>query len=65
MGVTNLHKQRNADLAEIVERLSIGNLKQTWVAAGQRNWADPVLGEGRELLRHKIHIKSLWIPYGE
>jgi len=55
----------HADLAEIIERLSIGNLKQTWVTAGQRNWADPALGEGREFLRRATQVKNLWIPYGE
>jgi aldehyde dehydrogenase (NAD+) len=65
MGVTNLRKLRHADLAEIIERLSIGNLKQTWVTAGQRNRADPALGEGREFLRRATQIKNLWMPYGE
>ena len=55
----------HADLAEIIERLSIGNLKQTWVTAGQRNWADPALGEGREFLRRATQVKNLWMPYGE
>ena len=54
-----------ADLAAIIERLSIGNLKQTWVTAGQRNWTDPALGEGREFLRRATQVKNLWIPYGE
>ncbi|MEE2610473.1 MAG: aldehyde dehydrogenase family protein, partial [Acidobacteriota bacterium] len=48
----------HADLAEIIERLSIGNLKQTWVMAGRRNWADPALGEGREFLRRATQVKN-------
>ena len=55
----------HADLGGMIERWSIGNLKQTWVTAGQRNWSDPTLGEGREFLRRATQVKNLWVPYGE
>lgn len=55
----------HADLGGMIERWSIGNLKQTWVTAGQRNWSDPTLGEGREFLRRATQVKNLWMPYGE
>ncbi len=50
----------------MVERLSAGNLKRTWVSYGRaRDWADPRQGEGAEFLRQATQIKNIWIPYGE
>ena len=49
-----------------VERLSIGNMKRTWVDHGQaRDWYDPEQGEGAEFLRQSTHVKNIWVPYGE
>jgi aldehyde dehydrogenase (NAD+) len=49
-----------------VERLSIGNLKQTWVSYGRRrDWYDPEQTAGRELLRRATQVKNIWVPYGE
>ena len=49
-----------------VERLSIGNLKQTWVSYGKkRDWYDAEQAGGRELLRRATQVKNIWIPYGE
>ena len=49
-----------------VERLSIGNMKRTWVDLGQaRDWYDPEQGEGDEFLRQSTHVKNIWVPYGE
>ncbi|MGH9381782.1 MAG: aldehyde dehydrogenase family protein [Thermoanaerobaculia bacterium] len=49
-----------------VERLSVGNLKRTWVSGGtRRDWYDPEQGAGQELLRRACQIKNIWIPYGE
>ena len=46
-----------------VERLSVINLKQTWI--GQtRDWLDPQVAEGEEFLRHASQIKNIWVPYG-
>ena len=50
----------------MVEKASIGNLKATWVNYGkERDWFDPVQGQGREYLRRATQIKNIWIPYGE
>ncbi|HEX6746643.1 MAG TPA: aldehyde dehydrogenase family protein [Longimicrobium sp.] len=55
-----------AEGSEMVERLSAGNMKRTWVGYGRpRDWLDPVQGEGPEFLRHATHIKNIWVPYGE
>jgi len=50
----------------MVERASIGNLKQTWTNHGKaRNWFDPAQGEGPEFLRRATQVKNIWVPYGE
>ena len=49
-----------------VERLSTGNMKQTWTEpAGSRSWRTRSQGEGREFLRRATQVKNIWIPYGE
>jgi aldehyde dehydrogenase (NAD+) len=49
-----------------VERLSIGNMKRTWVDLGEpRDWADPRMGAGEEFLEQATQVKNIWIPYGE
>jgi aldehyde dehydrogenase (NAD+) len=50
----------------MVERLSAGNMKRTWVDYGQpRDWFDRRAGEGEEFLRHATQVKNIWVPYGE
>lgn len=50
----------------MVERLSAGNMKRTWVDYGRdRNWEDPKQGQGVEFLRRATQVKNIWIPYGE
>jgi aldehyde dehydrogenase (NAD+) len=49
-----------------VERLSIGNMKRTWVDLGEpRAWNDPMAGAGEEFLEQATQVKNIWIPYGE
>ena len=49
-----------------VERLSAGNLKQTWVSHGRGvRWDSGVGGEGERFLRHATQVKNVWVPYGE
>ncbi len=48
-----------------IERASVGNLKQTWTETVARDWNDPAIGGGRELLAHATQVKNIWIPYGE
>ncbi|MDH3497813.1 MAG: aldehyde dehydrogenase family protein [Gemmatimonadota bacterium] len=50
----------------MVERLSVGNMKRTWVSDGAaRDWADPAHGAGEEFLREATQVKNIWVPYGE
>ncbi|MBO67101.1 MAG: aldehyde dehydrogenase [Acidiferrobacteraceae bacterium] len=55
----------HAEIGQVIENLSTGNLKQTWITQGSRNWADSKIGEGREFLRRATQVKNLWVPYGE
>jgi aldehyde dehydrogenase (NAD+) len=49
-----------------IERLSIGNLKRTWVNHGKRrDWFDADQAQGDEYLRQATQVKNIWIPYGE
>jgi aldehyde dehydrogenase (NAD+) len=55
-----------AEGSEMVERLSAGNMKRTWVGHGRpRDWTDSIQGEGQEFLRQATHVKNIWVPYGE
>ncbi len=47
----------------MVERLSAGNMKQTWVV-DRRDWLDPARAEGPEFLRRASQVKNIWVPYG-
>jgi aldehyde dehydrogenase (NAD+) len=48
-----------------VERLSVGNMKRTWVDHGlRRDWTNPTTGAGPEFLRQATQIKNIWVPYG-
>lgn len=51
-------------LAEEVERDSIGNLKQTWVAA-DLDWTRDPLTRPDLFLRHGTQVKNVWTPVGE
>jgi aldehyde dehydrogenase (NAD+) len=56
----------SAEGAAAVERLSAGNLKQTWVHSGPAvPWEDVLRGEGERFLRHATQVKNVWVPYGE
>ncbi len=56
----------SAQGAAMVERLSIGNLKRTWVNHGKaRDWVDRTTGEGRRFLREATQVKNIWLPYGD
>jgi aldehyde dehydrogenase (NAD+) len=46
----------------MVERLSAGNMKRTWIGAS-RDWLDP-RAEGPEFLRRASQVKNIWVPYG-
>ena len=56
----------SAEGSRMVERESVGNLKQTWVNYGKkRDWFSAVQGQGREYLRRATQVKNIWVPYGE
>jgi aldehyde dehydrogenase (NAD+) len=48
-----------------VEKLSAGNLKRTWTSHLERNFFDPIAGEGHEFLREATQVKNIWTPSGE
>jgi len=51
---------------EVVERLSTGNMKRTWVARGSRRpWITLRPGEAEEFLERGTQMKNIWVPYGE
>jgi aldehyde dehydrogenase (NAD+) len=50
----------------MVEALSAGNLKPTWVSNGKpRDWLSREQGQGAEYLRRAVQVKNIWVPYGE
>jgi aldehyde dehydrogenase (NAD+) len=56
----------SAEVSAQVERLSTGNMKQTWVDLGKaRDWSDVTSGAGEEFLEQATQVKNIWIPYGE
>ena len=54
-----------ADAITAIERASAGNLKQTWTETVVRDWADPAISAGRDLLARATQVKNIWVPYGE
>jgi aldehyde dehydrogenase (NAD+) len=61
-GVDAIWHFGDRDGAADVERLSAGNLKQTWTSLGKG--FDPT-GRSEDLLRHAVQVKNVWVPYGE
>lgn len=54
------------ELSTVVERLSAGNLKRTFVDYGKAtDWFDRSAAEGQAYLRRATDVKNIWIPYGE
>ncbi len=54
------------ETAAMVEKESIGNLKQTWTNRGlQIDWSDRNQACGETFLRHATQVKNIWVPYGE
>jgi len=46
-----------------VEAASIGNLKRTWCHTRAVDWfATP---DAPAFLREAMHVKNIWVPYGE
>ncbi|MDO9416731.1 aldehyde dehydrogenase family protein [Pararhizobium sp.] len=56
----------SAELSTMVEKLSAGNLKRTFVDYGKAtDWNDRAAAEGALYLRRATDVKNIWIPYGE
>lgn len=54
------------ELSTVVEKLSAGNLKRTFVDYGKAtDWFDRFAAEGQAYLRRATDVKNIWIPYGE
>ncbi|WEX91180.1 aldehyde dehydrogenase family protein [Sinorhizobium garamanticum] len=54
------------ELSTLVEKLSVGNLKRTFVDYGKAiDWMDRTAAEGPAFLRRAVDVKNIWIPYGE
>ena len=54
------------ELSTLVEKLSAGNLKRTFVDYGKAtDWMNPAVAEGPVFLRQAVDVKNIWIPYGE
>ncbi|MBD9488798.1 aldehyde dehydrogenase family protein [Ensifer sp. ENS11] len=54
------------ELSTMVEKLSAGNLKRTFVDNGKAtDWFDRSAAEGQAYLRRATDVKNIWIPYGE
>jgi aldehyde dehydrogenase (NAD+) len=64
-GVDVLWFAGSADASKMVEKASIGNLKQTWTSRGLNyDFADRAKFEGDYFLRRATQVKNVWVPYG-
>lgn len=63
-GVDGLWFAGNAEASAMVEKASVGNLKQTWTSRGlYYDLADPRFA-GDYFLARATQVKNVWIPYG-
>jgi aldehyde dehydrogenase (NAD+) len=64
-GIDALWAAANADISTMVEKASVGNLKQTWTTRGlYYDLADREKFEGTYLLQRATQVKNIWVPYG-
>jgi aldehyde dehydrogenase (NAD+) len=55
----------DAATSAMVEKASIGNLKQTWTSRGlYYDLSDKAKFEGDYFLRRATQVKNVWVPYG-
>jgi aldehyde dehydrogenase (NAD+) len=51
--------------AATVEKLSVSNLKQTWIgSSNSHDWLHINPRDAESFLRHATQIKNIWVPYG-
>lgn len=56
----------SAATSTLVEKLSAGNMKRTWVDYGiARDWLDEEQGAGEDFLLEATQVKNVWVPTGE
>jgi aldehyde dehydrogenase (NAD+) len=64
-GVDAIWCAGNAELSAVVEKASVGNLKQTWTSRGlYYDLADREKFEGDYFLKRATQVKNVWVPYG-
>jgi aldehyde dehydrogenase (NAD+) len=64
-GVDALWFCGSAEASALLEKLSAGNLKQTWTTSGRRfDFTDAQKFAGDYFLAKATQIKNVWIPYG-
>jgi aldehyde dehydrogenase (NAD+) len=64
-GVDAIWAAANAEVSTMVEKASVGNLKQTWTTRGlYYDLADREKFEGTYLLQRATQVKNIWVPYG-
>ncbi|MDP1729966.1 MAG: aldehyde dehydrogenase family protein [Devosia sp.] len=64
-GVDAIWFAGSAEASAMVEKASVGNLKQTWTSRGlYYDLADREKFEGDYFLRRATQVKNVWVPYG-
>ncbi|HQZ13856.1 MAG TPA: aldehyde dehydrogenase family protein [Devosia sp.] len=64
-GVDAIWAAANEEISTMVEKASVGNLKQTWTTRGlYYDLADREKFEGTYLLQRATQVKNIWVPYG-
>jgi aldehyde dehydrogenase (NAD+) len=63
-GVDGLWFAGSAEASAMVEKASVGNLKQTWTTRGLGYDLADRRFEGDYLLARATQVKNVWIPYG-
>ena len=64
-GVDALWCAANAEISTMVEKASVGNLKQTWTSRGlYYDLSDREKFEGDYFLKRATQVKNVWVPYG-
>ena len=64
-GIDAIWCAANAEVSAMVEKASVGNLKQTWTSRGLYfDLADKEKFEGSYFLQRATQVKNVWIPYG-
>ena len=64
-GVDALWFAGDAATSTMVEKASVGNLKQTWTSRGlYYDLSDKAKFEGDYFLRRATQVKNVWVPYG-